>query len=95
MARQQRIGGAGTPRLEIRLVAGQGLVERYRLGRIVLGVILTTIEPARLGDGLLVAQDVLAVGGLIVIGGADALEPFATGAVSRADRPGTGVSFRR
>jgi len=57
----------------------------------VLGVILAAVETARLGDGLLVAQDVTAVGLLVVVGSPDALEPFAAGTVSRADRPRTGV----
>jgi hypothetical protein len=57
----------------------------------VLGIILAAIQPAGGGDRLLVVEHVFAVRGFVVVGGANALEPFAASAVSGADRPRSGV----
>ena len=56
-----------------------------------LSVVLAPVEPTRLGDGLLEAQDITAVGLFVVVGGADPLQPFPAGTIGRADRLRAGM----
>jgi hypothetical protein len=56
-----------------------------------LGIIPAPIQSAGLGDRLLIAQDITAVGLFVVVGGADPLQPFPAGTIGRADRLRAGM----
>ena len=83
-ARLPGVVGAGPTGDQIALVLDQRLIKGDRLGRIFRGVAVDQL--ARLGDGLIVGENPLGVGGFMVVGQSEPLQPFAAVAVAGSDR---------